>query len=1116
MDALAILKERASILGNHNQKHIRAIEQTEDRLARRLELRGVRDKVHLYGAAPLPGAEMDAIVSVSDDPAEALDFLGCYYSFRFLGMNLGLLDALHLDLLSGEERPAVLFRAFMRQSGAEFRSLTAHYMQRLLDLFIARGEVPEYVLLGTGTRADQDDIDIGVVVSGEGDRDCLDRAVGRLRTEMLRRASCLHFHLSEHVGTRVYSATIDEYQVLLAKRIHDFVIISEMLGAARILGSNRLFEEFQREVTDRYYYRFGENIYHEGYLRGIVGEIRALVAHPVQMESIHPKDDGLRMIKGLIAAMKTILGVRKVNAWEILDELRERDTDNAEIYEQLEEALSFLEVFRHLYQLLVVQEEDIPLRDENIRDNLQTVAARMGYQDVGIVKAWNHLVINYNEQVTIAREAVGALMPYLTRHLGEFSIFGAMVQTAKLADVADSVRQNVAVGFISEAAFFGGTRYWDDVLAHLEEEDGRLLGRFVADIAVLEKRVRTRLVRRYAMCAGFAPYSILRLLVLIKRYRGHPESGAIFEELTHFVLEELKPRANTPTRFCMLFFLYPEVMNSFLDLCSDENRKRMRDLVQGPIYDDEFLPIREALLYLCDLHIQCSRAFKRQIMSVVRRHPTVLHHLRDFDMLWGMARGYFAESQRMPEFNRRKELLGDYYDLSFLTVALETLDGKPIESTNSRFTEFSDNYVQGLFDICRQEIEEESGEPVATRDLLAVYAVGGNAREQAFDDDYDMFFVLNSADEDVRQHCNRIAGKMNTEIGRRGVLPHYRLADHFGHYVTLASEIQSLLTSEGEDVFVDQSQILGSRMVVGSRKFAEDFEEHVIGPLIFRNSERYARQMIQEIRSRHGEEAPGSLCLDIKECAGGLRDIEMMLLVLKARYGVRMHLGEKFVDLMVDISKEYASEIRLLRDGLYFLKALRDVHRLTVGNDDLIQEESFVATARALGLQKSDGTYDSESVAEKYTEWTQVISRTIRTLVSSLERQETDLLSLLASVGFDFRGKVEQAIAGGMNDHCAHCEVCVEVCPAARDLPGFNPGEILRQALFQRSRELAAPDSPCWCCRTCYECYGVCPLPVCPMEVMFALKKYVCRLKGIPPEMSAGQPGRDRGLRDNE
>lgn len=1101
MDPFASLQERASKLGNHNHKYIVTAGRMKDRLTRRLEVRGVLDKVHLYSASPDLGAEMDTIVSVSNDEQEALDFLGCYYALQFLSMNLGALDALHLDLLSSESRTPI-YRQFMMQSGVDFRALTSSYMQRLMDRFLAKGDVPEFVLLGTGTRADQDDIDVGVVVGEEGDRGLLDRAIGRLRTEMLRRASCLHFHLSEHVGTRTYSATIQEYEALLDRQIHDFVIITEMLGAARILGSRRLFETFRREVTDRYYHRFGENIYHEGYLRGIVGEIRALLAHPVRTESIHPKDDGLRMIKGLISAMKAIFGVQRVNAWEILDELKERDPDNRPTYETLEESLSFLEIFRHLYQLLVVQEEDIPLREANTQDNLQVVASQMGYQDVGIVKAWNHLVIHYYEYVNRARESVAVLMPSLTRHLGAFSIFSAMAEAAPLAGEAGSVGQNIAAAFIREAAFFTGTRFWEDVLTRLESEDQSVLSRFVADVAALKPRARTRLLRQYAKCAAYAPLTVLRLIVLIRQYRGHPEAEAISVELTRFVLEELKPLPTTPTRFCMLFFLYPEFVNDFLDLISDEDRRQVRELVLGHIYDEDFAGVRDALVYLSDLHIQCSRPFKRQLMIICRRYPKILHHLREFDTLRHMAQGFFAESQRMPGYSRKKELLGDYYDLSYLTVGLETLAGKPIEDRNARFTEFSDNYVQSLFDLSKQEVDEEAGEPVDTRDLFAVYAAGGNAREQAFDDDYDMFFVLNSDDEDVRAHCDRIAARMNTEILKRGVLPHYRLADHFGHYVTLARELRDLLTAHGEDLFVDQSQVLGSRMVVGSHKFEEDLEEHVIEPLIYRDSERYVRQMIQEIRSRHSDERARAPCTDIKECKGGLRDIEMMMLVLKARYGVRMHLGERFVDLMIEIRKEHAADLRVLRDGLQFLKNLRDIHRLTVSADDFIQQDSLESAAHAMGIRKNGGEYDWEEVARRFQEWTEVVSRTIERLVAVLEREEPDLLSLLASVGFDFRGKVETMIARRMHEQCAQCDVCLQVCPGSRELPSFDPGAILRRALFSRDRELAFSDTSIWLCTSCYECYGVCPLPVCPMEVMFALKRYICRLKGIPPEVT--------------
>ena len=149
MDQFERLKGRASVLGNHNLKYLRTIEKVQDRLTRRLEIRGVRDKIHLYRAAPNPGGEMDAIVSVSNDEHDALEFLGCYYAFRFLAMSLSALDELHLELLSGGDRIPI-YRQFMKQAGTDFRALTTQYMLRLMDLFVAGGEVPEFVLLGTG------------------------------------------------------------------------------------------------------------------------------------------------------------------------------------------------------------------------------------------------------------------------------------------------------------------------------------------------------------------------------------------------------------------------------------------------------------------------------------------------------------------------------------------------------------------------------------------------------------------------------------------------------------------------------------------------------------------------------------------------------------------------------------------------------------------------------------------------------------------------------------------------------------------------------------------------------------------------------------------------------
>ena len=58
-------------------------------------------------------------------------------------------------------------------------------------------------------------IDIGVVDKGDEYRDELNRCIGKMNSEMLKKAISLHFHISEHVGNiSSYSASIDDGMLL--------------------------------------------------------------------------------------------------------------------------------------------------------------------------------------------------------------------------------------------------------------------------------------------------------------------------------------------------------------------------------------------------------------------------------------------------------------------------------------------------------------------------------------------------------------------------------------------------------------------------------------------------------------------------------------------------------------------------------------------------------------------------------------------------------------------------------------------------------------------------------------------------------------------------------------
>ncbi|MCP4631805.1 MAG: hypothetical protein GY855_02685, partial [candidate division Zixibacteria bacterium] len=487
-DPLTRLTEKTASLGNYNRKYIHIISNNIDNLIMTLEQRGVRDRVHLWNySSEIPG-EMDTILQCASDDKEKLDLLGCYFALQFLHMNLQTVDIVKLELATSQERWRTGIK-LMLESGRRFRFLTKCYMERLLGIFIGDREMPEFVLLGVGTRADQDDIDLGVIYEGPYESDALNRAIGFLSSEMLKKATRLHCHLSEHVGQRSFAATIEDYEEILEKGMYDFVIVTEMLGAAVIIGSDRLFEQFQERVTDRFYYNANsdQGRYHEGYLRGILGEIHSLLTRPKPSDTIFPKDEGLRPIKTLLSALKLTHGVRKTDTWEIIDELKEKNPNREQQYQDIKQALSFIEIFRHLYQILVAQDEDIGLYEPSIDSMVANIAEMIGFEKKGVVSAKDFMMVNYYEFLEKSHKAIDILAGDLRKHLKDISIFKSIF-AGEIFDNA-GYKGNLAVCFIRTSRFFKGISYWDDFLEELGDDSKEFYDEFIASFNELPERM---------------------------------------------------------------------------------------------------------------------------------------------------------------------------------------------------------------------------------------------------------------------------------------------------------------------------------------------------------------------------------------------------------------------------------------------------------------------------------------------------------------------------------------------------------------------------------------------------------------------------------------------------
>ncbi len=496
-DAYSRIEAQASELGNYHRKFLFFVSQTKNKLLQRLETEGVYDQVHLRTPAADLATEMDVIRSISQDDKETLNFLGCYFAIQLLHMKLRTLSVLTMELTAGKPRIDA-YRNFLLSVGTRFEQLTSIYMEKLLDIFIAPDKRPEFVVFNCGTKADQDDVDIGIVDDGSEKRKDLNVAISRLIREMIRRASPLHLYLSEHVGSMSYTASIDEYEELLETGIHDFIIINEMIGATRSFGSAALFGDFQQRVTRRYYFDPDEdNRFHEGFLRGILGEIRSLVIAGVKQDRINPKNDGVRLLKGCISVGKTIFQIESANPWKILDTLKIQDSDRAATYTQIDEALTYLETVRHLYQLYAAQEEEICFDVAGTRENLQSVAKAMGYRDMGFITASDHLLIHYAEYIERAKSAAEVFLHDVTVQLKAMSSFTPMLSRRRSSLPAGTGEGgNLALELIEKMEFFKGTRFWDDALEAWGAKDGVVLGRVISQREQSPQRLPQRLRHR--------------------------------------------------------------------------------------------------------------------------------------------------------------------------------------------------------------------------------------------------------------------------------------------------------------------------------------------------------------------------------------------------------------------------------------------------------------------------------------------------------------------------------------------------------------------------------------------------------------------------------------------
>lgn len=970
------LRARAARLSNYARRFVDNIDESQADLVARLEHAGLRDEVHLRQPAWDLEREMDIVAHVAGDDDERIKFLGCYFGLQYLRMNIQALDALTGGVVPGESRTEV-HRTFVATVGPSYAHLVVTFIRKVLDLLLAGTRVPPFVICGVGTLTDQDDVDIGVAVRGR-DRGDLDAVLSRLNNVMHRYAARLHFHLSEHVSPDHFATTLDDYRSYVESRPGDYVVVSELLNAEPIYGDQSVFQILQEDVTARYY-ADGLAIHHEGFVRGALGEIRFLSGRPPEADRIVPKDDFLRVVRALVHIKRVLHNLRAPAFAANLRALADREPERSARYAALEGSWVFAEVLRYVYQLLVVQDEAILLDTAAGREALARVAAAMGYRRRGAAGPEESLLVHYYDRLERLRAAAAVFEEEIEGHLKRHSVFAHLVAKAASLPPNRTMRETLLLGrALARAA------YWDDVLELLLADGQKYLRRLLDEYGRMEPKTRRLVGRELVTLFRRNEELFVKLLVILGENREHPEGRNLFAVMNEAFLKEFATRPNPAEDAARLFHSQPRLLHRYLLEVEHDDAGRFLELASGPVWDSAWERPAAALAELARLRYYGSAFLRRYFREVLTRHADALDHIDDHDWLAAKAEGMLAEAALADAPSRKKEALGDYYDLSLLRVGAQLLAGAGAEEVNARYSEFTDTYAKFLFDACREGLAEDGGRWVTSYDRMAIYAVGGQARGWAFSNDFDLMVFLDSGDARVAELGEAVIAAFNAEISRRGILPHHRLLDHFGRYVIPFEQMAAYLGAGGDADFIEKSQLLEARLLVGTSTLDEAFANHLVRPYILERPEPYLAAMAREINERHRAAASSPLAYDIGECPGGLRDIAMTILMCKARFGLRTPGYAETLEAVMRFHRDAGLLLASIYNSLLFLQRLRYAYRLTVCVDDNLQFEHADIVAEVLGFREGPRAERAGRVREDFEHTTAKVAGEIETLIDLL------------------------------------------------------------------------------------------------------------------------------------
>jgi [protein-PII] uridylyltransferase len=246
---------------------------------------------------------------------------------------------------------------------------------------------------------------------------------------------------------------------------------------------------------------------------------------------------------------------------------------------------------------------------------------------------------------------------------------------------------------------------------------------------------------------------------------------------------------------------------------------------------------------------------------------------------------------------------------------------------------------------------------------IALAAVGGYGRGQLYPcSDVDLLILLSGpADAACARKIEHLIGTL------------WDIGIEVGHSVRTIDECLALAAS---DVTV-QTTLLEARLLAGKRELFSRFVKRVRDAL---DPPTFLQAKLLEQQQRHMRYAETNLEPNIKESAGGLRDLQTVLWIARAA-GIGASWSELARRGVIT-----RAEVREIQQNEQFLQAIRiRLHYLAGRREDRLLFDFQTALAREFGLHDRPHRLASEQLMQRYYRTAQAVTRLATFVLQNLD-----------------------------------------------------------------------------------------------------------------------------------